>query len=131
MDLSPPRSESDARLLQRIYPLYLHELSALTDYYRVDDEGRWQPDHLPDWLRGGQQHALIIRVGARPAGFSFVAEVPFPYMHPDCDFQLSEFFVLNQWRRRGVGTAAALGTFGRFGGRWVVTEVTRNEVAQA
>ncbi len=131
VDLTEARSDADRRLLERIYPLYLHELSAFTDYYELDERGRWRPDHLYGWLHDRLLHPLVARVEGKPVGFSFVSEAPFPHMHEGCNYQVSEFFVLNPWRRRGIGTAAALATFERFRGRWVVTELSSNGVALA
>ncbi len=119
-------------VLKRLNPLYLHELSAFTDYYRIDREARWQPDHLPDWLTFDLQHPFVVYCGDLPVGLSLVAEAPFEHMAHGGDYQLFEFFVIASHRRRGIGRAAALATFARFPpGEWVVTEVPRNTAAQS
>jgi predicted acetyltransferase len=88
--------------VRRLYALYLHDLSAFTDFYDVDEWGRWQPDYLPDWLRGSQdQRAMLVRVDERPAGLAFVAVAPFPHMTRAADFELSEFFLLHRYRHHG------------------------------
>lgn len=121
-----------ATWVRNVYPLYLHDLSAFTDYYSLGADGLWRPDHLGDWLAGGPlQHALVIVADGDPAGFAFVGQAPFAHMTPARDFRLCEFFVLNRFRRRGVGRGAAFAIFDRFRGEWEVTEVPRNEGAIA
>jgi predicted acetyltransferase len=103
--------ERDRRALER---LYLHDLSAYTDHYVPDDEGRWEPSYLADWLGRPECHSLLARVDGRAAGFALVAERPFPHMAADADLRMTEFFVANRFRRRGVGRALAEAAFARF-----------------
>ena len=44
---------------------------------------------------------------------------------------MAEFFVLRGERRRGIGRAAALALFERFGGRWEVAQLRDNGPARA
>jgi predicted acetyltransferase len=122
-------------LIRNLYPLYLHDLSAFTDFYDVDARGVWFPDYLPDWidrrLPVSGVHPMVIRAGGRPAGFALVAERPFPHMTPGRDYRMCEFFVLNRLRRRGVGRRAAQAIFARFRGVWEVSELPANERAVA
>ena len=62
-------------MIERLFPLYLHDLSAFTDYYTVDADGRWAPDHLPTWLASPEATALLVLADDRPAGFALVALV--------------------------------------------------------
>ncbi len=121
----------DRVLIRNLYPLYLHDLTAFTDFYDVDEEGVFFPDYLPDWLDGHSplMHALAIREGGRPAGFALVGQAPFPHMTPGRDYRMCEFFVLNRSRRRGVGRRAAHAIFAMFPGVWEVTELPRNTAA--
>ncbi len=108
MELVPAKAPPHDAILTRIYPLYLHDLSAFSDYYPLDEHGSWQPDHLPDWLTLPLQHPFLVYAGGMPAGFSLVAEAPFEHMHHGGDYQLFEFWVAHQHRGKGVGRAAAL-----------------------
>jgi predicted acetyltransferase len=122
-------------LIRNLYPLYLHDLSAFTEFYDVDAQGAWFPDYLPDWLEPrlsiSMVHPMVIRAEGRPAGFALVAERPFPHMTPGRDFRMCEFFVLNRLRRRGVGRRAAGVIFARFRGLWEVSELPGNARAIA
>lgn len=136
---------ADRVLIRNLYPLYLHDLTAFTDLYDVDDQGVFFPDYLSDWLDARSPvatgrdplsptpqvlaHALAIREGGRPAGFALVGQAPFPYMTRGRDFRMCEFFVLNRSRRRGVGRRAAHAVFAMFPGVWEVSELPRNTAA--
>ena len=117
--------------LRRLYALYLHDLSAFTSHYELDDEARWRPDYLEDMLPRPECHCLLIRAGGRPAGFALVTAKPFPHMARDADYRMAEFFVAQPYRRRGIGRAAALEALARFRGLWTVEELTANEAAVA
>ena len=130
------RSAADREWVRNVYPYYLHDLSEFDDgYYRLNERGLWEPDHLPDWLaEGPHQHALLIRADGARAGFAFVGEAPFEHMTPGLDFRLCEFFVLRSLRggvRRvrslprelGGGGDAPQRAGGRFWGR-VIGEYT-------
>jgi predicted acetyltransferase len=124
-------SAVDRVLIRNLYPLYLHDLTAFTDLYEVDDRGVFLPDYLGDWLdRDGQEtHPIAIREGGRPAGFALVGQAPYPHMGQGRSFRMCEFFVLNRARRRGVGRSAACSIFTIFPGVWEVSELPLNTAA--
>jgi predicted acetyltransferase len=121
--------------LVNVYPMYLHDLSAYeapetgAGYYQLNERGLWVPDYLPDWLRQDHAYPLIIHYLAKAVGFAFVGQTPFPFMSPDVDYRMSEFFVLRRYRREGIGTAAAKLIFDRYPGRWEVVELPGNNSA--
>jgi predicted acetyltransferase len=119
---------ADRVLIRNLYPLYLHDLTAFTELYDVDDHGVFFPDYLSEWLdrEGPLTHPFAIREGGRPAGFALVAQAPYPHMGQGRDYRMCEFFVLNRARRRGVGRSAAHALFAMFPGVWEVTELPLN-----
>ncbi|MCP9486219.1 MAG: GNAT family N-acetyltransferase [Gaiellaceae bacterium MAG52_C11] len=131
VEVAPAAGDRDLAALRRLYPLYLHDLSAFTEHYALDEDAQWQPSYLEDWLTRPGSHSLLIRADGRPAGFALVAETPFPYMPRDVDYHLAEFFVAAPYRRRGVGRAAALDTLQAFQGTWNLSVVDRNLPALA
>jgi predicted acetyltransferase len=122
---------SDLDALRRLYALYVHDLSAYTSHYELDDEARWRPDYLEDMLPRPECHCLLIRAGGKPAGFALVTAKPFPHMARDADYRMAEFFVAQPYRRRGIGRAAALASLARFRGLWTVEELSENKAAVA
>jgi predicted acetyltransferase len=132
--VSPPgvevreASPADLVLIRNLYPLYLHDLSAFTELYEVDERGVFYPDYLPEWLDGPspRMHSLTVHEGGRPAGFALVGQAPYPHMTPGRDYRMCEFFVLKRARRRGVGRRAAQAIFALFPGVWEVSELPLN-----
>ena len=124
------QSVADRDWLTNVYPFYLHDLSEFdAGYYRLNDRGLWEPDHLPDWLSNDVQHSLIILAGGQHASFALVGKAPFAHMTPGFDYHMAEFFILRKLRRTGIGGAAAVAVFDRFPGSWEVTEMPRNAAA--
>lgn len=70
---------------------------------------------------------FLIKAGGELAGLAVVTSQP--HATPGRDYRMSEFFVLNKFRGRGVGRAAALALLGRFRGRWEVAQMPTNHGA--
>jgi predicted acetyltransferase len=130
-DVRPVAGDADLDALRRLYPLYLHDLSEFTEHYRLDEEGRWQPSYIDDWLGREGTHSLLVRQDRAAVGFALVGQPPFPYMPSDVDHRLAEFFVARPYRRAGVGRAAAEVVLAAFRGRWQLEVVPRNSAALA
>ncbi len=126
VEVTRAAGDRDLATLRRLYPLYLHDLSAFTGHYRLGEDANWQPSYLEDWLERPTSHSLLIRADGLPAGLALVAEQPFPHMPRDVDFHLAEFFVAQPYRRHGVGRAAALATLRAFKGAWNLSVIDRN-----
>lgn len=124
------RSALDGEWLTNVYPFYLHDLSEFDDgYYRLDDRGRWEPDHLPSWLEEDTDQPLIILESGLRVGCALVNQAPSPHVAAGMDFRLAEFFVLRKHRRRGIGRSAVLELLDHFGGKWEISELVRNTPA--
>jgi len=129
--LRPATTEADRAVLERLYPLYLHDLSAFTDYYDLDAEGRWVPDHLPTWLASDRCTPLLLTADGKVAGLVLVAHAGFPFVPPGPDHTMGEFFVVVRQRHRGIGRRAAVLAFDAFPGRWRVEQLRHNAAATA
>ena len=72
---------------------------------------------------------FLIKAGGELAGLAVVARPP--HVTPGRDYRMNEFFVLNKFRRRGVGRAAALALLNQFRGRWEIAQRPTNHGAIA
>jgi len=125
-------SAADREWLTNVYPFYLHDLSEFDEhYYRLNDRGLWEPDHLASWLQDDTDHPLIIRQSETRVGFALVNQAPSADVMPGFRFRLAEFFILNRYRRTGIGLRAAQALFDRFRGRWQLSVLPRNAPAIA
>jgi predicted acetyltransferase len=127
------RVETDRQreAVRRLYPLYLHDLSQWTGHYRLDEDGRWQPSYVDDFLGRRDCAAYLLRAEGAAAGFAWVGGGDFPRKRADRDWRLAELFVAAPFRRRGVGRAAAGTVLDAHAGAWQLEVVDGNEAALA
>jgi predicted acetyltransferase len=130
---------------RNVWPLYLHEISGFdTDFYSLDESGRWTPDLVDDWLspltppqnlrearaadNSAQpfQRSYVIAIDGRPVGFICVGAQPFAFMPADVDFSVSEFFLIHAARGTDVATRALGLLFERNPGRWSLQVIHDN-----
>ena len=123
-------TESARGWLENVYPLYLHELSEFdAGAYVLDENGRFEPDYLPYWLREASGRVLVLEENRRYQGFALVGTASFPYKSPDVDHRLSEFFVTRSVRGTGWAETAARVVFDHLPGTWEVAELPANQRA--
>jgi predicted acetyltransferase len=103
--------------------LYLYDLVGRR--WGVEADGTYAPArwHRQFWRRDDRQHFLV-RVNGRPAGFALVRDIVAADGGPARE--MTEFFVLRTYRRRGVGTRVARALFDRFPGWWELAVLTWN-----
>jgi predicted acetyltransferase len=109
--------------------LYIHDLSALAES-DVDDSGLFPNQRLSPYLMDGETHYLpfLFKVDGHWAGLALVRTGD-PEVE-GVDHDMAEFFVLRNYRIRGVGRTAAHVLFDRFPGRWQIRELDGNTEAQ-
>jgi predicted acetyltransferase len=115
--------------LRRLMQLYLYDLGTM-DGWDIGRDGRFGNARGIErfWTERGRR-AFFIRVGPVLAGFALVrnrATFAGAGIH-----EISEFFVLRKYRRRGVGRQAATRLFDMFAGPWEVAELASNVAGQA
>ena len=114
----------DAPLIARLLELYTHDLSDVFPHVVLDDDGRFGYPHLAEYWTAADRHALVFRTAGRVAGFALVTGTH------DAGFDMTEFFVLKQFRGTGVGRCAAQLLWTMLPGRWTVRVSVRNASAQ-
>lgn len=120
-------SPTDRAWLTNVYPLYLHDLPEFDNgYYHLNEQGLWEPDHLPSWLNEQDYWPLLILVDNQRVEFALINQAPSPYMTLGVDYRMSEFFILRSWRRNTVGYRTADMIFNRFRGQWELSVLPRN-----
>ena len=94
------------------------------EWVASSDWMRERKDFSGAWDEGN--HPFLIEVGGALAGFCLVDRYA---LVPDIDWNMSQFFVMGPWARRGVGRRATVAAFDRFPGRWQVMQVPENTAA--
>lgn len=118
---------NDAKLLENLLQLYIHDLSEIFDV-AIGADGRYAYDRLPRyWSDPLNHYAFLIRCNGAVAGFAMVTRGS-PATDRTDDLDLAEFFVLRTHRRTSVGRRAAQLLWRELTGRWVVrvSELNRN-----
>lgn len=123
-------TRADAPLLANLLELYLHDLSESFPI-EVGADGRFGYELLPlYWSEAERRFPFLIRHGPRVAGFALVTRGSSASDDP-LVLDVAEFFVLRQYRRRGVGREAAILLWNLVTGRWVVRVSEGNRRALA
>ncbi len=121
-------SQPDRDWIERSYREYLGDLSAghTGVFPSLTVTGHSVRELLAGWYRDERSVPFVILREQEPAGFALVQRELATRPGTAPQFRLSEFFVSEQYRRRGVGRGAALLLFARYAGDWVVAEQARN-----
>ncbi|WP_194542100.1 GNAT family N-acetyltransferase [Paenibacillus sp. JZ16] len=126
IELVPKRKQA---VIVNLMQLYLYDFTKYLDI-SVNDQGLFLP--YPDldefWKKRERKYPYLITFDQRPAGFALIERMDDAL---DADYYMTEFFVMQKYRRTGLGTWAATRLFDHFQGRWKVTQVSSNIPAQA
>jgi predicted acetyltransferase len=126
VSLRPIRA-SEVEAVRRLVQLYIYDLGGA--YWDVEPNGAFAHAswHRRFWTGRGRR-LFVLRVRGRLAGFVLVRDRA--HYAGRGVREISEFFVLRKYRRRGIGTRAALALFRGLAGRWELAELTWNVPAQ-
>lgn len=126
IELVPKRKQA---VIVNLMQLYLYDFTKYLDI-SVNDQGLFLP--YPDlddfWKKRERKYPYLITFDQRPAGFALIERMDDAV---EADYYMTEFFVMQKYRRTGLGTWAATRLFDHFQGRWKVTQVSSNIPAQA
>ncbi len=119
--------EEEKSLLVRLMELYLYEFTAYSGE-DINEYGCYGYSHIDDYWNEAGRFPYLIRVDGKIAGFALVC--------PHCDYReekeaqaVGEFFVMLKYRRKGVGSQAAVQLFDRHPGLWEVCYWQNNRPA--
>ncbi len=79
------------------------------------------------WSKPGILLPMLITVNDEPAGFVDIARPP--HAHRSVDYRIEDFFIVNKWRRKGVGREALRIVLERYPGKWEVGWLPANAPA--
>jgi predicted acetyltransferase len=119
-------SVDDAVLLGNLMELYIHDLSAMFAFVKLGEDGRYGYPELPSYLSGeSSRRAFVIRHDGCVAGFVLVRRGS-PASDDPSVLDVAEFFVLRQFRARGIGRSAATLLWNLMPGSWTIRASARN-----
>lgn len=119
--------EERKTVIRNLMQLYFYDFTRYLEL-EVDRDGSFPeyPDLDLYWSSGNSRYAYLITCDGKPAGFALVDRL----RSPEAQFYMTEFFVMQKYRRYGVGTWAAHRLFDMFPGSWKVSQIKANEPAR-
>jgi predicted acetyltransferase len=118
-------------LLENLLELYIHDLSAIFVDVKLGADGRFGYPDLASYLAGSSdKRAFLIRCEGRIAGF-VLARRGSPVAEDPEVLDIAEYFVLRQFRGRGVGRLAAQVLWDNLQGSWTIRAAAVNPDAVA
>lgn len=129
-------------IINNIYPLYLHDLSEVWEH-QINRYGVFENDDTRTlaeqnrvfdiwWEHPNVLFPFLITVDDIPAGLAFVATAPFITCPDYIDYYMNEFFLLRNYRGKGIGEEAVRQIIDKMPGQWEVqtNPTERNERAK-
>jgi predicted acetyltransferase len=117
-------AEPDKPVLARLLELYRYDMSTFRPYV-LSAHGTFGYRYLDAYFLGDDREAHFIRVDDELAGFTMTRELSHGAR------TIAEFFVLQRYRRSGVGRVVAHELFARHPGRWIVDYDDANPAGSA
>ena len=114
--------------MENLYQFYMGDLAPWYPQFSLGPDGRYDSEKLACYFDEEERYPWLIMVDGAPAGFVLVRKVRRNHIH---SHSIDEFFVHRQFRRHGVGVAAALKVFGLYPGAWEIGVLDVNERAIA
>ena len=115
---------SERDVLWRYLQFYIYEMSQFTGARPID--GVFTYGRFDAYWGNEERWAFWAQQAGDKAGFALVR-----LDASDGRREIAEFFIVNRWRRRGVGSAFARLLFSRFPGLWKLHQLADNTTAIA
>jgi predicted acetyltransferase len=112
-----PSAQEALRNLFQLYAYDFSEILALD----VDETGRFEGEPSDAYWSDSWRFPFVLRVDDHLAGFALVHHKS-KLSGADDVWDMAEFFVLQRYRRAGIGTAAAHELFATHPGKWEVRQ---------
>lgn len=138
MDLEiTPASDADYGIVCNLARFYIYDIAEHASWHfpadgLFDSEDRFanywgKPGTKRPWPSNWRGFPFLIRIDGHLAGFALVKRVS----DAPPTFDMGEFFIGRQYRRKGIGQRVAVQLFDTFVGCWEVREMPANNPAQA
>jgi predicted acetyltransferase len=119
-----PVSRDKKKVVARLMQFYLYDFSEI-EGIDIRPNGSFRVRNLNSYWEEPDRFAFFICVEGNLGGFVLVNS--FCCVYSDSDARsIAEFFILQKYRRQGVGRAAAYQVFDMFPGKWEVRQIAQN-----
>lgn len=125
VDLIPVK-EKQKSILSDLLRQYQQELSKFREA-NSDENGTHVYKYLDSYWKESDRHAFFIKADNSLAGFVMINKYN---LISQGAWSVAEFFVLKNYRNKGIGKEAAFKLFAKFSGNWEISQMENNEEAQ-
>lgn len=114
-------------VLEHLLELYLHDFSEF-ESLDIGEDGLFRYAYLPHYWEDPNRYPFLIKANDKLAGFALLRFETNP-TNGLGQMDITEFFVLRQYRRQKVGSQAAMMLWDAFPGQWQVRILKTNKKA--
>jgi len=111
-------------VIERLMQLYLYDFSEI-EGHEINRDGLFEYRYLDLYWIDSDRHPFLMYAEGKVAGFVLVNSITYLDENEGAR-SIAEFFVMRQYRRKGVGKKAAIAVFDMFPGRWEVRQTQNN-----
>lgn len=119
-----PATQDQQPILANLLELYAHDFSEFREL-ELGSDGRFGYKPLPLYWIEPDRHPFLVRLDGKLAGFILVKRGS-ETSGDATVWDMTEFFVVRSYRRRGIGTEIAHQVWRRFRGKWEVRVIESN-----
>lgn len=116
-------------ILANLLELYAYDFTEFFDF-DIGDNGFYGYERLPLYWSESNRFPFLIYVDGKIAGFALVQKGS-PISEDNEVYDISEFFIMKKYKRKNVGTTAAIKIWEMFKGPWQVRVLMENKAACA
>lgn len=119
--------KEDSRILENLASIYLSDMSEIADFLKPEADGSYKYKNLHYYWQKKELSAHFIKHDTGIIGFILSNRTP--YVPDDCQISIHEFFILRQFRRKGLGREAIKKIFAMFPGDYFIAQLETNTPA--
>lgn len=119
--------KSNLEILENLFQLYIHDISYYLQW-DVDEKGRFFAYSLSEWLDNKDNFGYLVYSAEKLCGFVMV-DREFKVLNGSGALNLSEIFILNSYKNKGLATSVLNEVFARHKACWEVRPVFNSENA--
>jgi len=113
-------------MLENLYQLYLNDIGGFFEHIRLAADGRYPNTQLLRYFNETEREPWLVLADGNAAGFALLRDVN---RNEEMSKSIDEFFVHQDYRRCGAGSAIANELLNHYPGRWEIGVVDVNERA--
>jgi predicted acetyltransferase len=127
-------------ILENLWQLYEYDMSQYEEDGGPNDYGLFGRRYFDHYWTDKGRYPYFIKISGKLAGFVLVSSIrnlkesgndhPMNLSHSDVTHSVGEFFVLRNYRRKGIGKFVAHRIFDMFPGKWRVSQMENNQPSQ-